>query len=61
MDYRFSDVRPGAYRPDAHLADNETDGEIEIRPVFEAGGCAEIPADVREKEERLRTEIARKF
>jgi predicted TIM-barrel fold metal-dependent hydrolase len=26
VDYRFSDVRPGAYRPDAHLADNETDG-----------------------------------
>jgi hypothetical protein len=41
--------------------DNETDGEIEIRPVFEAGGCAEIPADVREKEERLRAEIARKI
>jgi predicted TIM-barrel fold metal-dependent hydrolase len=26
VDYRFSDVRPGAYLPDAHLADNETDG-----------------------------------
>ena len=40
--------------------DNETDGEIEIRPLFEAGGCAEIPADLREKEERLRAEISRK-
>ena len=39
--------------------DIETDGEIEIRPVFEAGGCAEVPADVREKEERLRAEIAK--
>ena len=26
VDYRFADVRPGAYLPDAHLADNETDG-----------------------------------
>jgi predicted TIM-barrel fold metal-dependent hydrolase len=26
VDYRFSDVRPGAYLPDAHLADNEADG-----------------------------------
>jgi predicted TIM-barrel fold metal-dependent hydrolase len=26
VDYRFSDVRPGAYLPEAHLADNETDG-----------------------------------
>ena len=26
VDYRFSDVRPGAYLPDAHLVDNEADG-----------------------------------
>jgi hypothetical protein len=26
VDYRFSDVRPGAYLADAHLADNESDG-----------------------------------
>lgn len=26
VDYRFSDVRPGSYLPDAHLADNESDG-----------------------------------
>jgi predicted TIM-barrel fold metal-dependent hydrolase len=26
VDYRFSDVRPGAYLPDAHLIDNERDG-----------------------------------
>jgi len=26
VDYGFADVRPGAYRPDAHLADNEADG-----------------------------------
>jgi hypothetical protein len=41
--------------------DNETDGEIEIRPVFDACGYAEVPADVREKEERLRAEIAGKI
>ena len=26
VDYRFSDVRPGSYLPEAHVADNETDG-----------------------------------
>jgi predicted TIM-barrel fold metal-dependent hydrolase len=26
VDYGFADVRPGAYLPDAHLADNEADG-----------------------------------
>jgi predicted TIM-barrel fold metal-dependent hydrolase len=26
VDYRWSDVRPGAWMPDAHLADNELDG-----------------------------------
>ncbi len=26
VDYRFADVRPGAYLPDAHLTDNEADG-----------------------------------
>jgi predicted TIM-barrel fold metal-dependent hydrolase len=26
VDYRFADVRPGAYLPDAHLADNAADG-----------------------------------
>jgi hypothetical protein len=41
--------------------DNDPENNIEIRPVFEAGGCAEVPADVREKEERLRAEIARKI
>jgi len=37
------------------------DFDVEIRPLFEMGeGCTEIPADIREKEERLREELARK-
>jgi len=36
------------------------DGEFEIRPLFDVGGCAEIPSDIAEKEERLRAEISGK-
>jgi hypothetical protein len=36
------------------------DGEVEIRPLFEAQDAAELPAEVREKEQRLRSEIAGK-
>ena len=36
------------------------DGEVEIRPLFEAQDAAELPADVREKEQRLRSEMAGK-
>jgi hypothetical protein len=36
------------------------DGDVEIRPLFDTSDAAELPADVREKEQRLRAEIARK-
>ena len=35
------------------------DGEVEIRPLFEAQD-AELPAEVREKEQRLRAQLDRK-
>jgi len=36
------------------------DGEVEIRPLFEAQDAAELPAGVREKEQRLRAQLDRK-
>ena len=36
------------------------DGEVEIRPLFEAQDAAELPAEVREKEQRLRAQLDRK-
>ena len=38
---------------------DDRDGEIEIRPLFEAQD-AELPAEVREKEQRLRAQLDRK-
>jgi len=38
---------------------DDRDGEVEIRPLFEAQD-AELPAEVREKEQRLRAQLDRK-
>ena len=38
---------------------DDRDGEAEIRPLFEAQD-AELPAEVREKEQRLRAQLDRK-
>jgi hypothetical protein len=41
--------------------DNEEEGEVEIRPVFEMDDFgAEFTPELREQEERLRTQIAEK-
>jgi hypothetical protein len=40
---------------------HNTTTELEIRPVFDVGGCADFDGDLKEKEMRLRAEIARKL
>jgi len=39
---------------------DDRDVEVEIRPLFEAQDAAELPAEVREKEQRLRAQLDRK-
>ena len=39
---------------------DDRDVEVEIRPLFEAQDAAELPAEVREKEQRLRGQLDRK-
>ena len=35
-----------------------TEGVIEIRPVFESVDCTDVSVDIKEKDERLRAEMA---